>query len=323
MPRVGSKAKTKRDLNVGLWIVTGAGTFISVDKSPIKAEKIISEPAIRYGKPYQEGKPIELLEPANWPIFREELVDRIRNAFADAGFTAESVFPKLPNAEQRLTSFLTATLKAAAEYPLASYSKGKIDRELRRVENFETYEVVGVNEKTGKEQLRPFPYLEMTHQIREITEEGRIMVWPRIYYDLWLPESHYELSARDDADRIELWKLGDKLNHYPFPRKDLKGVPILEDGKPIFDYEEGMLVKEGYVSQSGSRQQYHALIVPKRITAQGEEKFLLEMKLTKTPIKYAKAMPIPRPGEVPTTVAKEQRPLVMESFAELLAQVVA
>lgn len=336
MPRVGSKKKKKpRSHDKGLWIVTVNGTWIEVKKSAITAEKIVPQPAIRIGKPYIEGKPIELLESATFPVHRESHVELVKAKFAELGFTAKEIWPGPsipvldelgapvlddegepmveyagdPIAETRYNNLLAAFTQISTGIPLDTYSRSFVDRNLQIVEEWEKYRVVGYNEVSGLEILEQFPHLQQTHQIHE-------KVLPRIYYDLWLTEKLYELPAYDDAGRFELWKLAQRLNDYPFP--------IFKDGKATgeFEHQEAMLYMEGYVAQTGSSQQYHAFIAPQRITQEnGSEEFILEMKLSKTLKQFSKSQPVPKPDEVPVTVTKAQKPLIMAGVAEMLKAV--
>ena len=152
--------------------------------------------------------------------------------------------------------------------------------------------------------------------------DGALKVLPRIYYDVWLTEKLYELQAFNDAGRFELVKLMNKLESYPFPVIGEDGQPELDgDGEPMVKHEEAMLFIDGYVAQTGSTQQYHAFIVSHRIQAEDGEKFIFEMKLSKTVKKFTKAMAIPMEGEMPVTVSAGQPPLIISGVAEMLSKV--
>ena len=318
-----TKRKKTRSHEEGLWLITENDIWIEVKKSVIKSDKIVPAPAIRYGKPYEEGKPIELVENASFPVFREDHADLVKKKFADMDFTAEKLFPGDEIAETRYGNLITAILSISTDIPLASYERYKVDRRLNKVEEFEKYQVVDVNPDTGREILNRFPYLNMTHQMYEKDRaSGALKALPRIYYGLWLTEKLYELRAFDDAGRFEMKRLMDKLNDYPFPVLDGEGNPQLDgDEKPMVKHEEAMLYFDGYVAQSGSSQQYHAFIVPVLIQAEDGDKFVFEMKLSKTIKKFTKAMDVPAADEVPITVSAQQRPLVMSSVAEMLLKV--
>ena len=318
-----AKKKKTRSHEEGLWLITENDIWIEVKKSLIKSDKIVPAPAIRYGKPYVEDKPIELVENASFPVFREDLTKLVIDKFAGEGFTADKLFPDDEIADTRLTNIITAALTLAQEVPLTSYARYKVDRHLNKVEEFEKYQVVGINESTGREILDRFPYLSMTHQIYEKDRaSGALKALPRIYYDLWLTEKLYELRAFDDAGRFEMHRQMQKLNNYPFPVIGEDGKPELDgDGEPMVKYEEAMLYFDGYVAQSGSSQQYHAFIVPVLVQGEEGEKFIFEMKLSKTIKKYTKLMDVPQEGEIPVTVSAQQKPLVMSSVAEMLKQI--
>ncbi|MCK4266137.1 MAG: hypothetical protein KAX31_02580 [Thermoplasmata archaeon] len=319
---MGKKKKT-RSHEEGLWLITAGGLWIEVKKSVIKSDNIVPAPAIRYGKPFEEGKTIELVENATFAVHREDLTDLIISKFEGEGFTADKLFPGDEIATTKLRNIITATLTTSREIPLSSYERYKVDRQLNKVEEFEKYKVVGVNESTGREILDRFPYLNMTHQIYEKDQNsGALKVLPRIYYDLWLTEKLYELRAFDDGGRFAMYKEAQKLNNYPFPMLTEDGSPELDgDGTPLVKHEEAMLYYDGYVAQSGSSQQYHAFIVPVLVQGEEGEKFIFAMKLAKTIKKYTKLMDVPQEGEIPMTVSSQQKPLVMSSVAEMLAKI--
>jgi len=308
---------------------TEEGNFIGLKKKKLSAENIAPQPVIRHGKapPEDPSKPIELVETAHWPVFRGETVDNLVNLFAENGLKPEAIYKDADaeTAKSKFTTLMNATLQLLTTQPLDTYKRGYVDRQGRKVESADvyTYKVASVNEATGREVLEEFPYLELTHIIEEKDEQG-LTVWPRMYYDMWLPDSIYQLTGKTDADRFELWKLAQKLNEYPFPVKNKDGSIKLDDnGDPVINYDEAMIVKQGYIASTGSTKAYHALIVPERIQTQGEDKFVFLMKLTRTVRKFAEAMEVPKPGEVPVSTTREQKPLVMESFAEMLSQVAA
>ena len=113
-----------------------------------------------------------------------------------------------------------------------------------------------------------------------------------------------------------------RLNNYPFPVIGEDGKPELDgDSEPMVKYEEAMLYFDGYVAQSGSSQQYHAFIVPVLVQGEEGEKFIFEMKLSKTIKKYTKLMNVPQEGEIPVTVSAQQKPLIMANVAEMLKQI--
>lgn len=315
------KRSKTRSHDSGLWLITADGNWIEVKKSLIKSDNIIPSPAIRYGKPFVEGKPIELVENATFPVFRDDHSDLIKARFAEMEFTAEKLFPDDPIADTRYTNLIGAIVTVSRAIPLATYKRHMVDRKLQIVEEHQKYQVVGINEETGREILDEFPYLLTTHQIWEKNQEGVLKVLPRIYYDLWLTEKLYELRAQDDAGRFEMVKLMDKLENYPFPVME-DGVQKMDgDGKPMLSHEDAMLYYDGYVAQSGSSQQYHAFIIANRVQAEDGEKFVFEMKLAKTIKKYTQLMDVPQEGEVPVTVPGKQKPLVMSSVAEMLLKV--
>ncbi len=327
MSKRKSKKRKTRSHDEGLWLITEEGIWIEVKKSLIKADKIVPAPAIRWGKPHVEGKPIELVENASYPVFREDHPTLVKQKFADMDFTAESLFPNDEIAETRYNNLINAILTVSKDIPLDTYEKYKVDRHLNKVEDAQKYQVVGINEDTGREILDVFPELLMTHQIREralpLPEApnalGPLKVLPRIYYDLWLTERLYELKAFNDAGRFEMTRLMNKLENYPFPVLKEDGTPELDgDGQPMVKHEEAMLYFDGYVAQTGSTKQYHAFIVSQRIQAEDGEKFVFEMKLSKTIKKYTKTMDIPVEGEIPITVSAQQRPLVISDVAEML-----
>lgn len=311
-------SKQKRDLGKGLWLVHD-GDYISVKKTLLKPENITPQPAIRHGRELEGGR-IELLETAHRPVFREDLVDHIEKIMDESGATAAKIFKEDPIAETKRKSIIRASLAIAGDWPLQTYKRGKVNRKLEWVEDPELFQVVSVSE-TGKEILEPFPYLEMTHQF----PISRANIWPRMYWDLWLPDKLYEIHGADDAARFKLWKLMNELDNWPFYKKDKAGN-IVKDGtgEPIVEgREEAMAVLEGYNATSGTTKQYHALLTTKRIVSEDEERFVLVMMLSRSVKKYANAMPVPKPGEVPITIQSEQKPLVVESVAEMLKAVVA
>ena len=318
----------KMDLSKGLWLKTAEGNYIGLSKKALKPENIAPQPIIRYGKQQTDPKrPIELVENASWPVFRESTVNKLVKLFDENGIKPEAIYKDsdLETAAIKFQSLMAASLSLLSTIPLDTYTKGYVDRKENKIESVDVYkyQVKGVNEKTGKEILEEFPYLETTHVIEEMDEHG-LTVWPRMYYDMWLPSSFNQLVGKTDADRFALWKIAQKLNEYPFPVKDEQGNLVMdENGDPKIVYDEGMIVKQGYVAQSGSSKQYHALIVPETITVGGEQKFAMIMKLTQTVRKLLDPMPVPKPGEVPVTVTREQKPLVMEGFAQMLKQIAA
>lgn len=319
MSKRKSKKRKTRSHDEGLWIITEDGIWIEVKKSLIKADKIVPAPAIRWGKPYVEGKQIELVENASYPVFREDHSTLVKQKFAEMDFTAESLFPGDEIAETRYSKLIGAIVSVSMDIPLETYQRFKVDRHLNKVEDAQKYQVVGMNESTGREILDVFPELQMTHQIREKNQQGILKVLPRIYYDLWLTERLYELKAFNDAGRFEMTKLMNKLDNYPFPVLKEDGTPELDgDGQPMVKREEAMLYFEGYVAQTGSSQQYHAFIVSYRIQAEDGEKFVFEMKLSKTIKKFTKTMDIPMEGEIPLTVSAQQPTLVISDVAEML-----
>ena len=320
MSKRKSKKKKTRSHDEGLWIITEEGIWIEVKKSLIKADKIVPSPAIRWGKPHVEGKPIELVENASFPVFREDHATLVKDKFAKMDFTAENLFPGDKIADTRYNNLISAIITVSTDIPLETYQKYKVDRHLNKVEDAQKYKVVGINEDTGREILDVFPLLQMTHQIYEKDRvQGTLKVLPRIYYDLWLTEKLYELRAFDDGGRFEMVKLMNKLENYPFPVLKEDGTPELDgDGTPLIKSEEAMLYYDGYVAQTGSSQQYHAFIVSQRIQTEDGEKFVYEMKLSKTIKKFTKTMDIPLEDEIPITVSAQQRPLVISDVAEML-----
>ena len=320
MSKRKSKKKKTRSHDEGLWIITEEGIWIEVKKSLIKADKIVPSPAIRWGKPHVEGKPIELVENASFPVFREDHATLVKDKFAKMDFTAENLFPGDKIADTRYNNLISAIITVSTDIPLETYQKYKVDRHLNKVEDAQKYKVVGINEDTGREILDVFPLLLMTHQIYEKDRvQGTLKVLPRIYYDLWLTEKLYELRAFDDGGRFEMVKLMNKLENYPFPVLKEDGTPELDgDGTPLIKAEEAMLYYDGYVAQTGSSQQYHAFIVSQRIQTEDGEKFVYEMKLSKTIKKFTKTMDIPLEDEIPITVSAQQRPLVISDVAEML-----
>ena len=320
MSKRKSKKRKTRSHDEGLWIITEEGIWIEVKKSLIKADKIVPSPAIRWGKPHVEGKPIELVENASFPVFREDHATLVKDKFAKMDFTAENLFPGDKIADTRYNNLISAIITVSTDIPLETYQKYKVDRHLNKVEDAQKYKVVGINEDTGREILDVFPLLLMTHQIYEKDRvQGTLKVLPRIYYDLWLTEKLYELRAFDDGGRFEMVKLMNKLENYPFPVLKEDGTPELDgDGTPLIKAEEAMLYYDGYVAQTGSSQQYHAFIVSQRIQTEDGEKFVYEMKLSKTIKKFTKTMDIPLEDEIPITVSAQQRPLVISDVAEML-----
>jgi hypothetical protein len=309
MPRVKDDTKKKsRSHDEGLWLVTAEGGWFEVKPSKIDAAKIVEEIAIRYGKPSVDGKHIELVESATFPVFRDDAVNLVKTEFSNLGFTPDKLFGKDPVAETKFNNFLTAVLKVASEKPLATYKRDFVDKSLNKVDSYEKYYVANVT-AAGVEQLQKLPYYEKTHQIFEKDESGKLWILPSLYWDMWLPESYYELEPRTDEDRFGLAKLVEKLEDYPIPRPDGKGVVK----------QEAMLYREGYIAQSGASSGYYAFIRGKKVEDKdGSKKFTLEMKLSKSAFKYQHLVAFPKEGEVAATVGP-QKPIMQMGVAELLA----
>ncbi len=334
------KAK-KRSHEEGLWLVTEEGHWIEVKKKLIKANNLIEEPAIRYGKPFEEGKPIEQIYGVSYPNFRESALDYIKARFAaeEVPLTAKTMFPKSKIADTKFDAFIGGVVMVLEDYPLAppktqggpgSTRRGYVDRQLKQIEEYQKFQVGSVSE-TGKENLVPFPDLFQTHQIWERTlpapgfPKGVLMVLPRFpNYEVWLTEKEYELRALDDVGRFALHRYAQKLNNYPFPVTGEDGKPELDgDGEPLIVHQEAMLYMNGYVAQTGSSQQYHAFIVPVLIQAKDGLKFIFELKLSKVPKKYTTLMDVPTEGEVPVTISARQKPLLYATVTEMLAKAMA
>lgn len=333
MSRKSKKKRTNKiDLSKGLWIKTAEGRYIGVKKKKITAESIRPRPPIRYGLEAEDGK-IELVEGRSFPVFdpgptenEHWTVEKVIDKLSENGLPPTAIYTndEQGEAEKKFRILMSGVLTLLEDLPLDTYKRGYIDRNRNRVDNdlVWKYQVKAV-EDDGTEILEEFPYLESTHVIEEVTEDGP-RVWPRIYYDMFLGESYYELYAKTDADRFMEYNLGEKLDNYPLPVLDDQGNPLLDgDGNPMIKHEEVMLVYEGYCAQSGSSQQYHALITHERIQSEGEEKFVLVMKLTQTKFEFANAMKVPSPEEVPRTTTRKQKPIIMEDFASQIAGAVA
>lgn len=311
-------SKRKRDRrkvrshNAGLWIITDDGNWNEVKKSKISSDKIVDDPPIRYGLPGKDK--IELVERATFPVFREDVVELVIEEFEKLNFTAEKLFPDDDMAHVKLNNFITAATQVSQNIPLAKYQRGFVNKDLEPVEDPVRYQVVEVTEE-GEEVLDKFPYLEMTHQMHERDPEtGKLNVLPREYWDLWLPETQYEVIPYDDPARFQLHEFAKKLDNYPFPNPETEEIT----------YQEAMLYHEGYVLKSGSTKAYYAFMRPVWITGDdGEEKFLFELKFSRTITKYQKAVEVPQAGELPQFVATPQKTLKMKSVADMLAQVVA
>ena len=292
--------------------MTAEGSWFEVKPSKIDASKIMDEIAIRYGKPSEDGKRIELIESATFPVFREDTIELVKKQFKELGFTAKTLFPKDELAETRFNNLLQATIKVTQEIPLQSYNRSFVDKKLNKVSEYEKYYVTGINETSGVEQLAVLPYYEKTHQIFEKDDTGKLWILPSIYWDIWLPESYYELAPYTDEDRFGLARLVNKLEDYPIPTPDGK-----------VEKQEAMLYKEGYIAQSGASSGYYALIRGKKVIGEDkEEKFTLEMKISKSIFKYQHLVPFPKKGEIPATVGV-QKPIMQMGVAELLAGIKA
>ena len=326
------KRTNKIDLSKGLWLQTSEGKYIGVKKKKISAENIRPQPIIRYGLESEGGK-IELVEGRSFPVFDTGSVEGVNwtvneeiDRFKESNFPPTKIYTEdeEEKAETKFRNLLNATLTVLQDIPLDTYTRGYIDKDMNPVDKdlVWKYQVKEIKED-GTEVLEEFPYLELTHVIEEETDDGP-RVFPSIYWDMFLGESYYELYGKTDADRFMLWQLAEKLNDYPVPVLDEEGNQVIDgDGEPMVNREECMLVYEGYCASTGSTKQYHALIRPEVIQSEGQDKFVLIMKLTRTKFQFANAMPVPSPDEVPITTTKKQKPIVMEDFASQLAKAAA
>lgn len=330
--RKKKKRTNKINLSSGLWFNTEDFGYIGVKKKLIKPPK----PIIRYGKEKNENGDVELVETATFPRFEKGAKENehwtakhIVECFENSGLSAEDIYVDDEKAEAKFQGLMKAIITILEDTPLGSYRRGYMDINRVPVDKdlVWKYTVEGLRED-GSEILEEFPYLEKTHVIDEMVLNDNDLrvprIFPRIYEELYLGEKYYELYAKTDADRVKMSKFKDKLNHYPVPIFDEKGQPVMDgDGKQMVEYQEVMLVYDGFCLQSGSSNEYHALIWPETIQTKKQEKFILIMKLTKGPIEYENAMPVPKPGEVPVTTLQRQKPLIMEEFASSLANIKA
>ena len=297
-----------RSLDSGLWIQTKDGKYFEVKANKISSAKLVPDIPTRYG--IADGKNIKLLEKTTFPIFRENVTEVVKQKFAEANFKAEQLFPNDPIAETRLTTLIAAVCQTAMTVP-AKYRWGYVDSKLMEHEEYTAYKVVGYNEATGREILEAAEYLTQTHLIPEAVD-GNPQVMPRTYWDIWLPDSQYELAPYDDVARFGLYEFAKKLDNYPMPDP--------ETGQTV--NQEAMLYMQGYIAKTGEdAKPYYALLRPVWLNGEdGEEKFIFEMKLSRTVTKFQKAVPVPKPDEVPVTITAPAKSLNMVNIAEMLAQ---
>lgn len=302
----------------------------------INATKIVGEPVIRYG--VAKGKTVELVNSATFPVFSpkapytilEELgikIEEVSEASADgsvllSGWRAKPkqkippeikrLFPDASDPIGRFEGLVKVVAAGLSRQPLQTYSRGYRTFDGIPVSDGEVkkYMVAEVG-ADGVEKLTEFPYLETTH-FMPIIEKGsqeEVNVIPLIYLPKFLPESHYEMYAADDAGRFALHNLA---------RRYLNGDYIFPNGEK----GEAMIIIEGYHATSGTTQEYYVLLWAEFYTdAEGKQKFIWRMMTTKTRIKYANGMLVPEEGELPKTVQAQKR-LLTPSIAVLLDGVV-
>ena len=318
----------------GLFLIMPSGEHVKVSTKKISAASIVGERVVRYG--VIEGEQVYLVDTASYPVFQERSIYRIleelgvevEHALVEAkdGIslqwrtkekqkTPEAIarlFPDAPNPIARFEGIVKAIAAGLTKQPLKTYSRGYkgLEGEYVDKEKVKRFMVASVSDE-GLEELIEFPYLEKTHfmPIKERGTPEEINVIPRLYLDKFLPESHYELYASDDAGRFQLHGLAERyLNgEYEF----LNG----EKG-------EAMIIIEGYHATSGTTQEYYVLLWPEYYTdKEGNQKFIWRMMTTKTRILYSKGMLVPQEGEVPKTVQAQKR-LLTPSVAVLLDGVV-
>jgi hypothetical protein len=253
---------------------------------------------------------------ATKPIFREDSPARLVELMKSQGFGAEQLYGKAKKKdeaqqnEERFATLIAAITMGLGQIPMASFKKTFIDPAGTEVESSLVQKYL-VKDVDGATKLEPFPKLAKTHQLKI----NDYTVQPRIFWDEMLQagDSLYELYVEKDdlLGRKALADLAAKMNAWTYTEKDhpRKGQT-----------EEVMAVVEGVVLMTGSTQEYIALISPKRIVADGgEEKFVFVMKLCQSNVQYAHAMTAPKEEELQPTF-KAQKPVMMASFAEMLAK---
>jgi hypothetical protein len=310
-----ARKSRKRSLDSGLWLKVAEGTFFEVKSNKISSAKIVSDMPLRYG--IRVGNQTKLLEKKSYPVLRADAGTIVKKKFAEMDFTAENLFGKDDEgADGKFSNLINAVCKTVMTIP-AKYRWSYADHKLVEYPDPEYFRVTGFNEATGREILKEADYLEQTHQIHELVEDeqGNMIpqVMPRDLWDLWLTDHQYELKPYDDASRFGLYKFAQKLDNYPMPNPDGEGTIN----------QKVMLYMQGYISKTGySAKAYYALIRPVWLKGEdGEDKFIFEMKLSRTVTKYQKAVPVPKPGEVPTVLTAPQKSLDMMGVADMLAQV--
>lgn len=289
----------------------------------ISAASIVGERVVRYG--VERDEVVQLVDTASFPVFHElfrvKILEKLgvkidwttgEICLAPVPESILRLFPDAPDPIGRLEGLIKVVGTGLEAMPLKTYKRGYKDGQGDPVdkEDVTRYYVANVDDE-GHEELAEFPYLEKTH-FMPINERGApedVNVIPRIYQHKFLPENHYELYGADDAVRFALWKLAQRYldEGYEFPNGE-KG--------------QAMIIIDGYHATSGTTQEYYVILTPEVYTMpDGSEKFVWTMMTTKTRIKYANGMAVPKEGEVPKTV-QTQRRMLTPAIATLLEGVV-
>ena len=298
----------------GLFFLLGS-TLIKVKEKKITAKNIRPPPTIVQAFE-REGKLVEV-QNATKPIFREDAVSSVLELMQTQGFGAEDIFGKAKTKmattkdNDRFQTFVTAIAIGLSQIPMQTYTKILVEAGTATEVNKDIVQKYLAKDVDGVIKLELFPRLEKTHKLT-IDDQT---VQPRIFWDEMLQagDSLYELYVEKDdvLGRKALADLAAKMNAWTYTDKT---------HSRLGQTEEVMAVVEGVVLMGGSTQEYIALIAPKRILAEGgEEKFVYVMKLCQSNVEYAHAMAAPREEELKPQF-KAQKPLVMASFAEMLAK---
>ena len=291
----------------GTYFVVGS-THIKVKTDKILAKNIQPRPPIING--IMRGNEIEEVKSATIPIFVDDAVNRLEELMRTNNYGAADVFGKPKKKEdatlikEKFRSLLSAITLGLSMLPLKSYSRGYVDATGVQVSDVRKFIL-------KDDKLVEFPYLEKTHlfQFNDYTMQ------PRIYWDEMLQAGDYvyEFYAEDDdaLGRKALYDLAVKMDAWIYAAE---GHP--KKGQT----EEVMAVIEGTVLQSGSSQEYIALLAPKRIVSEeGEDKFVFVAKLCQSNVQYGHVMSVPKEEELKASQQPMGKPIAMKGFAEMLA----
>ena len=304
----------------GTHIVLNGDTYIKVSEKKITADNIRPKIEIIKGRKLEDGQ-VEQVQNATLPKFRTDLPERIQAFLKTQGFSGVKVYKDAveEEADQKLLNLIKVVAQVAGTIPMTGYSKTYIYGNGRIGDEYAPFETVTTKELSNffykDEELHEYPFRSKTH-ILAINDNT---VQPYIYWDQMLQEGDkiYEIYAHKktgDVGRFQLYEVYKALSQWTYKSGPKKGQT-----------EEVMAVIQPVYLQGGSTQEYIALIAPKRIlTKEGEEKFVLVMKLCQAAVKYSNAMMVPKEGEVPILPeAQQQTAVSMASFSDLLEAVAA